>query len=115
MATACLLEWSRVNADQFDNLFEMLGLAEKFNTGSAAYGASEDGGKLIVITVWESQAALDNFLCSCLSQAVNYSALQYPFIKQWNLNGNPDQVGTSLRLNWKEKHEIQFISESHKN
>jgi hypothetical protein len=115
MPFVCLLEWSGVRADQIGVLIELLDLDEKLRTGSATFGAGEDGGKLIVITVWEDGSALEQFLRSCLMQAVSRAQLPAPFVKRWNLEGQPEERVQIPVLEWKELFELQSRSSSQLN
>lgn len=115
MATACLLEWTGVCTNQIEPLIDLLDLEKKLQVGSAVFAAGEDGGKLIVITVWDSCAALDQFVESCLSQAVARAGLKAPFIKHWEVN---DQAGSGNqwpRLEWNSPLKLDYHTEAHEN
>lgn len=115
MAIACLLEWEGVYTEHIEPLIDLLDLDKKLQSGSAVFGAGEDGGKMIVITVWETQAALDQFLESCLAQAVARAGLAAPYIRYWDVNGRTETSVQPLKLEWNDHFSLDFHGGFRKN
>lgn len=98
MSIACLFEWPLVTPAQLEQLEASLDWPRHLGNERWAYEASPQGGRLVVIDVWETRAALDLFLETCFEQMLLSAGLPKPSIKSWKINegeagGYPVQLG----------------------
>jgi hypothetical protein len=91
VAIACLFEWPLVAPAQLKQLEDSLDWPRRLGAERWEYNSGPAGGMLIVIDVWESRAALELFLETCLAHMLIKAGLPQPSIKSWEIQ--EDQQG----------------------
>lgn len=85
MATAYLMEWPRINQDQYEKLVRALNWYGKILCGTAMHIPGPAGGYLIVMEVWESLEASTQFFDSLFAQALQKAGLPQPVMQFWEI------------------------------
>lgn len=84
MATAFLIEWPRINQEQYEILVRALNWYGKVLSGTAVY-VPGPRGSFIVLDIWESHDACNHFLASLFAQALHKAGLPQPVIQAWQI------------------------------
>lgn len=88
MAEAIILEFTNVSADQYNAVNAILGIDPVTGTGALPDGmlshlGAGGGATLVVVEVWESQAAQAAFMESRLGPALGQVGLPEPTRVEW--------------------------------
>jgi hypothetical protein len=89
MSDALILEFTGVNADQYNAVNKLLGLDQHTGAGSSPAGlishtgATTAGGDLVVFEVWDSQASQAAFMGGALGAALGEAGLPAPTRIEW--------------------------------